>query len=278
MKIALGTVQWGLNYGISNKNGIPSNDEIKSILTFAIESGIDLLDTASTYGNAENRIGNHSSKKFRIVTKLGSIITGSSIKEEVEKSLKNLKIKKIYGCLFHNANELLDNRSMWKDIQAQKKEGLIKKIGYSLYHPKELEKLLQLNYLPDLIQIPFNIIDRSFEPYFRQLKEMNIEIHARSIFLQGLLLNFQMMSQNKFSKWNPIWNFYQEWLKNNNLSPLEACIRHVLSYKEIKNFIIGVEQLSQLKQIIVASKKSAIKAPKKLISYDQKLINPLSWL
>ena len=85
-----------------------------------------------------------------------------------------------------------------------KKLGLIKKIGYSLYHPDEL-KLLSLDFVPDLIQIPFNLVDRRFEPYLKELKKMKTEIHARSIFLQGLLLNFEMMGERKFVNWQQIW-------------------------------------------------------------------------
>ena len=66
-----------------------------------------------------------------------------------------------------------------------KKEGLIKKIGFSLYNPQELEKLFELNYIPDLIQVPFNLIDRRFEPYLKELKNMDIEIHVRSIFCKA---------------------------------------------------------------------------------------------
>ena len=119
---------------------------------------------------------------------------------------------------------------------------------------------------------------RRFEPYLKELKNMDIEIHVRSIFLQGLLLNFKMMNEIKFSKWNKIWERYRNWLKSIGLSPLEACISHVLSFNDISNIVVGVDDLSQLKQIILASKKDTVKAPKSLISTDEKLINPLSWL
>ena len=107
---------------------------------------------------------------------------------------------------------------------------------------------------------------------------MDIEIHVRSIFLQGLLLNFKMMNEIKFSKWNKIWGRYRNWLKLIGLSPLEACISHVLSFNDISNIVVGVDDLTQLKQIVLASKKDTVKAPKSLISTDEKLINPLSWL
>ncbi|MDC1402471.1 aldo/keto reductase [Flavobacteriaceae bacterium] len=278
MKIALGTVQWGMKYGISNKKGIPSDHELDAILLLAREEGINLLDTASGYGSAENRIGVRVSENFRIVTKIGSITSTFSIEQQVKKSLENLNTSTVYGCLFHNVNELLESPFLWEEIQVQKKEGRIEKVGYSLYRPEELEKLLQLNFIPDLIQIPFNLIDQRFEPYFKQLSEMKIEIHVRSIFLQGLLLNFEMMEQDKFLEWSPIWKKYKDWLNETNLTPLEACICHAKHHKEITNIILGVEQLSQLKEIILASKKKSIEAPKAFISTDQKLINPLSWL
>lgn len=278
MKIALGTVQWGLEYGISNKKGIPSNDELDQILSLASVSGINLLDTASSYGNAEMRIGNQSGGKFKIVTKIDSIRNGYSIEQQLKISLDNLKLTSVYGCLFHNVIELLNDTEKWEQILIQKEEGLIKKIGVSLYCPEELERLLALKIVPDLIQIPFNIIDRRFEPYFKKLNELDIEIHVRSIFLQGLLLNSKMMNHSKFSKWKLIWDKYKEWLNKKGLSPLEGCMGHALSYEEISNVIIGVEHASQLKQIILASGKKSIEAPKMLISTDQKLINPISWL
>lgn len=277
MKIALGTAQWGMNYGISNSDGIPNNEELKTIINLAKKNQITFLDTASGYGNAEQRIGNLTNNEFNIITKVGNINLENSIKNQLTKSLKNLKTESVYGCLFHNVDELLKNPSLWEEIQTQKKEGLVKKVGYSLYHPHELEKLIQLNYIPELIQIPFNLLDRRFEPYFKKLKRMKIEIHVRSIFLQGLLLSFEKINQNKFLKWKHIWEDYHDWLKTINLSPLEACISHVLHYKEISNVIIGVEHASQLKQIILASGKKNIEAPKTLISTDQELINPSSW-
>ena len=151
MKIALGTVQWGLNYGISNKKGIPSKDELNRILSFADKSGINLLDTASAYGNSEARIGDFSKNKFNIVTKIGISENDISIKEKIKKSLKKLKSNSVYGCLFHDTINFLKYPSAWNEIQVQKKEGLIKKIGFSLYNPQELEKLFELNYIQEFV-------------------------------------------------------------------------------------------------------------------------------
>ena len=142
----------------------------------------------------------------------------------------------------------------------------------------ELEKLFKLNYKPEIIQIPFNIVDRRFEPYFKDLTEMKIEIHARSIFLQGLLVDLKTMKKLKFIKWKQIWEKYHEWLAFSNLSPIEACISHVSSYECISKLVIGINNLSQLKEIILAAKKKSIRAPKSILSTDNKLINPSLWI
>tara|TARA_B110000503_G_C7044431_1_gene369643 strand:+ start:62 stop:898 length:837 start_codon:yes stop_codon:yes gene_type:complete len=278
MKIALGTVQWGLDYGIANKSGIPSSKELDAILYLANKSQISFLDTASAYGNAEERIGEQSRGRFNIITKIGSGDKLGSIEKQLHNSINNLKTDSVYACLFHDINELEKNSSMWKDLQYQKRKGLVEKVGYSLYHPFELEKLLRMDYIPDLIQIPFNLLDRRFEPYFKMLKKMDVEIHVRSIFLQGLLIDFEMMNSDRFVKWDSIWKDYQNWLDKSKLSPLEACISNALYHKEISKVIIGVENTLQLKQIVLASKKDIVEGPKSLITTDQELINPLSWL
>ena len=277
MRVALGTVQWGLNYGISNSNGIPSDDEIKLIINYAFESGISLIDTASAYGNAESRIGNFFKEKLNIVTKVASISYENSIENQISNSLKNLKINSIYGCLFHNVEELIKDPTLWNAIQNQKQSGKILKIGYSLYSPIQLEKLLELNYIPEIVQIPFNILDRRFEPYFGKLKELGVEIHIRSIFLQGLLLDFEIMNNSYFTQWNNIWENYSSWIKEGNFNCIEACLSHVQSYSEISKIVIGVTKKSELEAIVNASFKKSIKAPEFLISNDERLINPTFW-
>ena len=277
MKIALGSVQWGLDYGISNKKGIPSEDELSRILSFADKSGIKLLDTASAYGDAETRIGNLPNSNFKIVTKIGLFNREENVKNQIKLSLARLKLKSVYGCLFHDAKELIKNPIIWEDINEAKYQGKINKIGYSLYHPEELDQLFDLNFIPDIVQLPYNIIDRRFEVYFERLNDLNVEIHARSVFLQGLLLNFNLMKNSKFLKWKLLWKLYHDWLKSNKLSPVEGCLGHVLTVKEISKIVVGIEHIDQLKEIINATNKNNIQAPAKLKSYDLELVNPNLW-
>tara|TARA_B100000900_G_scaffold367780_1_gene344517 strand:- start:11605 stop:12438 length:834 start_codon:yes stop_codon:yes gene_type:complete len=277
MKIALGSVQWGLDYGISNKKGIPSEDELSRILSFAYKSGIKLLDTASAYGDAETRIGNMPNANFKIVTKIGLLNREENIKNQIKLSLERLKLKSVYGCLFHDAKKLINNPIIWEDLNEAKYQGKINKIGYSLYHPEELDQLFDLNFIPDIVQLPYNIIDRRFEVYFERLNDLNVEIHVRSVFLQGLLLNFNLMKNSKFLKWKLLWQLYHDWLKSNKLSPVEGCLGHVLTVKEISKIVVGIEHINQLKEIINATNKNKIQAPAKLKSRDLELVNPNLW-
>ena len=126
MKLALGTVQWGINYGISNDLGVPSDFELKKILNFSKNNGIKLLDTASTYGDSELRIKKLSKNEFNIITKISSISNKNSIKKQINNSLNRLGTNSIYGCLFHSPNELIKNNHYWDQINVEKINGKVK--------------------------------------------------------------------------------------------------------------------------------------------------------
>ena len=122
MKIALGTVQWGLEYGIANTQGIPSDEGLKSIFALANKVGIDLFDTAVQYGEAEKRVGQFSTSEHQIVTKIGNFSTNNGLKQQLENSFKHLQRQNIYGCLFHDVDELINNTELWGELLVYKKE------------------------------------------------------------------------------------------------------------------------------------------------------------
>lgn len=281
MKIALGTVQWGLDYGISNTNGIPSKDELNSIFSIANKAGIDMFDTAVQYGNAEKRVGENSTSNSTIVTKIGSFSHSNRLQDQLECSFKNLQRENIYGCLFHNSNELIENKHLWKELLAYKKAGKISKIGYSLYDPSELLTLLEAGLVPDLVQVPYSILDRKFESYFKLLKENGVEIHVRSIFLQGLYFK-------SLEELDPIYADLRQSLKavqlireRNDFSVLELALCYVTQNKLIDYAVLGIETAQQLEQIIKASKKKLSQKTIeeiKLIQLENKaMLNPVNW-
>tara|TARA_A100001011_G_scaffold387547_1_gene465509 strand:+ start:2720 stop:3568 length:849 start_codon:yes stop_codon:yes gene_type:complete len=281
MKIALGTVQWGLDYGIANTSGMPSNDELKTIFELAKKAGIVLFDTAVQYGDAEKRVGQFSSPKSKIITKVGSFSKGNSLDYQLENSFNNLRRECIYGCLFHNINELNEDKGLWKELLAYKKESKIKKIGYSLYDPSELHDLLETGFVPDILQFPYSILDRKFEPYLELLKEKGVEIHIRSVFLQGLYFKPINELDSKYADLKQSLREIQHIGKENNLSMLELALCYVIQNKSIDYAVLGAETSHQLTQIISASKQKlsqkTIDDIKSIKLENQTMLNPVNW-
>ena len=159
-----------------------------------------------------------------------------------------------------------------------KEQGFIKKIGASIYQPSELDDIYS-KYSLELIQLPFNIFDhRLIETgWLSKLKKMKVEIHVRSAFLQGLLLMPKSQRPEKFNGWNDLWLKWDCWLKENNITALEALIRYVLSTPEISKVVIGVDSTLQLQEIISAAKGNLPLIPSELFSNDVNLLNPSNW-
>ena len=196
-RIALGTVQFGLDYGINNHTGKPTTETISKMLQLAFKMGIKTIDTAASYGASEKNLGlTESIDSMQIVTKIPSIPDNCLnrkkwIENSFQESLKNLRVKSVYGLLLHDSQNLLksDSVEIYDTLLEIREAGLVKKIGVSIYTPNEFEYLIS-NFDLDLVQAPFNIIDRRLEDegWLDVLYDLNIEVHTRSSFLQGLLL------------------------------------------------------------------------------------------
>ncbi len=282
MKFVIGTVQWGIKYGISNDSGIPKDIEIKKILNYANKNKISYLDTASVYGNSEKRIGKLSKNNFKIITKIKSLSNKGSIKMELNKSIKNLNSNSIYACLIHDIKEILSNSSKWNQLKYEKERGKISKIGFSLYNPNELDLIIKKGFIPDIVQLPYSVLDRKFEPYFRKIRDLGSEIHVRSIFLQGLyFLNVNTLSDY----FNPIKKdliHINKIAEDLNIDLLDLLIQFVLFNNMIDKVIVGIDNLKQLKQIKKSSKKKNIynkiyKSVEDIKVENKELLNPSNW-
>jgi len=285
MKIALGTAQFGLNYGIANNHGQVSFHETKAILKQAHSSGINTLDTAISYGNSENRLGEIGIQDWKVVSKLPEIPKDSNnisswVTIAVEGSLERLKVRSIYGILLHRPQQLLEKNGLklYEALKLIKKRGLVKKIGISVYDPSELDALCSL-FRFDLVQAPFNLLDRRLidSGWLFKFAEQDIELHVRSIFLQGLLLMNSDMRPKIFNKWHSVWKQLDDWSSQSGLTRLQACLHFALSFQEISNVIIGVDGLCQLTEILSAAKGPDLKIPDMFRTNDPNLLNPARW-
>lgn len=284
-KLALGTAQFGSQYGIANKSKIKYT-EVKEILRFAKKSNIDLIDTAIAYGNSEKFIGDVGIKDFKFVSKLPELPKNCEninfwVEQSVESSLKHLGISSLYGLLVHRSENLLGDsgKKLINALKMIKLNGLVKKIGMSIYDPSECEEVMKLTRI-DIVQAPLNIVDRRLviSGWLSKLYSEEIEIHTRSVFLQGLLLMPHNKIPKNFNKWSKVLDKWSSELKNNNLSATEECLLYPMSFPEIDRVIVGVDNVNQLDEIIKKSKSYQSKFDWSfMISNDQMLINPSNW-
>ncbi|OFZ97446.1 MAG: hypothetical protein A3H35_11875 [Betaproteobacteria bacterium RIFCSPLOWO2_02_FULL_62_17] len=285
MKLAIGTVQFGLNYGIANRSGQVNQREARSILGYAKAHGIDTLDTAITYGDCETRLGEIGVTGWQVISKLPALPVHVQdvetwVRAQVQASLARLRMSCLRGFLLHRPEQLLGKHGdeIYCALSALKRQGLIEKIGVSIYNPGELDPLVRRFNL-DLVQAPFNILDRRLitSGWMDRLARMNIELHARSVFLQGLLLMPNTRRPDKFNRWQPIWQRWQRWLAETGLTPLQACLRDALRQTGIARVVVGVDSLAQLEEILRAAEGPAPDLPEALHTNEIDLIDPARW-
>jgi len=285
MKLALGTVQFGLPYGVANTDGQVTENTAKQILHRAKEAGINTLDTAIGYGNSEQCLGNVGVDDWRIITKLPAVPEECScvrdwVSEQFKGSLGRLGVNHVTGLMLHRPKQLLESngQDLWTTMQTLKEKGLVEKIGFSIYEPAELDQLW-LDFQPDIIQAPYNILDQRLKTsgWLQKLNEHGVEVHVRSIFLQGLLLMKKKQRPEKFNRWNSLWETWDQWMAEQQLTPLEACLGFAITEATIDRVVVGVDNLLQLGQILESLTKELSQIPQELIVTDQNLINPSSW-
>lgn len=186
-RLALGTAQFGLAYGVNNTAGQPSRAIVAEILAAARAAGLLLLDTAAAYGDSEARLGELTSQEFTLITKIAAGAP-AEVTAQLAASLARLRRPSVYGVLFHAFGPLRNNPAAWQALQAARAAGQTLRIGVSLYHPHEAEWLLAEGLDFDLVQLPYNVFDQRFGPLLPELAAQGVEVHVRSAFLQGLLL------------------------------------------------------------------------------------------
>jgi aryl-alcohol dehydrogenase-like predicted oxidoreductase len=281
LKLALGTAQFGFDYGLANRTGKIRLDEATSILNYAWNNNIHTLDTAYAYGDSEKALGDIGVYDWKVISKLPSNKENKKpIKFIVEESLERLNIKKVYGVLFHRAEDLLEGSGpeIYRELADLKDAGVIEKIGVSLYSPIILDELIP-NYDLDIIQAPMNILDNRLlkSGWISKLKNKGIELHARSAFLQGVLLMSQIERPETFNKWKSIWSKWDEFINKTGQDPAEVCLQWLLSIAEIDKVIVGIDNLSQLEKLINYSTDEISAEFIDLNCDDPLLLDPFNW-
>tara|TARA_Y100001934_G_C12332965_1_gene766119 strand:- start:1103 stop:1969 length:867 start_codon:yes stop_codon:yes gene_type:complete len=280
-KLGIGTAQFGQRYGISNKFGKVSQSEAENILYLAKLNSIDIIDTAISY-NSESCLGNIGVKEYKVVTKLPPVPNDIKnicewIDVQIKSSLKRLRVNSVYGLLLHNSEDYKNSelREKFKSLKADK---IIHKIGVSIYSPNELNNLPCENEI-DIVQAPINLVDQRLvdSGWLKKLNSYGVEVHARSVFMQGLLLMPKKLIPQSFMAWSSLWNRWHDWLNRENITAIEACLHYVFSLPYVNRVIIGFEAANQLKQIVESLKSSLNISYLDISNIDENLVNPSIW-
>lgn len=288
-KICLGTVQLGQCYGINNALGRkPDLRESFALLDSAVRLGVNYFDTAGVYGDAENILGDFGINRFpvKVISKLKPNLPPDSklVLQEIQTSLKNLKLNSLEGYLFHDAKDFYKTELLC-GLKLAKEKGLTKNIGVSIYEPEDAINAVK-NKDVDIIQIPYNVLDQRLDEtnFFELAEKNNVTVFARSSFLQGLLLmERENIPPNLREAWHHIEQF-QNISRNHGFTPSEAALLFSYCHKKIDYVLFGVETISQLEaNLEVLSKANQFadcceELSGKFKNVDRKIIVPSLWV
>ena len=284
-KLALGTVQFGLPYGVANQQGQVSRAKAALIVEQARRADIRTLDTAIAYGTSEQVVGSLDLDGLDIVTKLPALPDDCTdvagwVSAQLDESLARLGVTAVNGLLLHRPGQLLEARgaALFQAMESQREQGRVGRIGISIYAPAELDALCE-RYHFDLVQAPFNIMDDRLAEsgWLVRLHERGTDLHVRSVFMQGLLLMPEGTRPQAFDRWADRWRIWQSWLDDTGLTPLQACLRHALAVPQIEKVVVGVDSPAQLADIIAAAEGQCPRRPDAIGCTDESLLNPSLW-
>lgn len=286
MKLALGTVQFGLNYGAFNQTGQVSDSEVAAILHHAETSGIDTLDTARAYGTSEAVLGHHNAcARFRVVTKIKALSKeankASAVVESLSESRAALGVETLDTVLFHSAPDLLgdDGASAWSAAESARDAGHLRRLGVSVYdHDEALA--ISARFPVQAIQLPINIFDQRAiaSGALSKLKDRGVEIHARSAFLQGFALADPEALPAHLMRFRAQLEAFHAFAAEASTTPLSAALGFVLAQDAIDRVVVGVQSLAELKQVVASAEECPeLSGAERVASDDPLLVNPAKW-
>ena len=261
-KLALGTVQFGLDYGISNPRGRVPLDEVRRILDTAESGGIKVVDTAADYGECESVLGQYLPGSISVITKTGRFVepelTDASIatfRARVAESLARLRRDRLYGLLVHYCEDLVKpgGARLFAALEELKVDRVVERIGISAYRRDQIEPLME-RYRFDLVQVPLNVLDQRLtgSNFLHAVKAAGVEVHVRSVFLQGLLFLDPEEVRPYFAPIRPLLRAYHDALRRRGLTPVEGALAFVKSCAEVDYVVVGTTGAAELSEVLGA--------------------------
>ncbi len=283
-RIALGTAQFGMRYGINNRAGQVEPEEVRRILAYAAENGILTIDTAAAYGTSEEVLGRFlrgAESPFHVISKFNSA-DGRSVDKAFERSVLTLGVNRLYGYLIHSFSDYLRDRRIWEEVRSLRTTGAVEHIGFSLYRPSELEEIFERGLDVDLIQVPYSVLDRRFEGILESAKKDGVEIHVRSVFLQGLVFKHPSSLSPFFNGLLPNLRRLIAFSERVGITIPALCLGSVLRNPSVDRAIVGVEFQTDLEANIRSVREAADAridwvSLKDIACSDERLVVPSYW-
>ena len=282
-RIVLGGAQLGLPYGILNGGETLSREEVARILDTAVDHGIDSIDTAIAYGQSESIIGETSQNRFNIISKLPPLPVDISdvsewVHSQVQGSLSRLKYTSLDALLLHRPQDLTgaQGAELYAAIGSLMAEKMIRRFGVSIYSPDDLEGIVD-TFEIHVVQAPLNVFDRRILGVTDQLSALNIEVHVRSVFLQGVLIASPQDRPHRFEPWSEHFALFDEWVRSSGVSAMACCMGFALQQPGIAKLVIGTTSAESLDEIMNSTPNSVLKVPTHLQSSVEQLIDPRFW-
>lgn len=267
-KLGLGTVQFGLDYGVSNSAGQTAKAQALQILDVARHGGVEVLDTAAAYGDSEAVLGDllDDPQSWKLVTKIAPLPATADrtellrdARESFDRSLRRLQVDSVYGLMVHRADNLLQpaGEAIWEWMAQLRNRGSLEKIGASVYHPAQARALLE-RFDIDIVQLPLSVFDQRFAKSgaLAELHAAGVEVHARSVFLQGLLLMTPEKLDDFFAPIRGHVRRFHSALEDQGIGAVEAALGYALTRDELDVVVIGVNTAEQLQANLRASQVS----------------------
>ena len=277
-RLGLGTVQFGQAYGVSNTAGQVPLNEVRAMLARAAGEGVAVLDTAANYGQAEEVLAQCDTSAFRIVSKTVSVKNGvTAVIARARQSLQSLG--RVDVLLVHAVADLKgpDGEELWRALRDLKEQGTVGAIGLSAYVADDPAALAQ-RFQPDVMQIPFSLLDQRLlqDGSLARLKDLGVEIHARSLFLQGLI--FMETAPEKLRDAAPLLARVRQHIAAADTTPLVAALGFALSRPEVDVAVVGATSRHELDEILAAAR-----APRPQLDWaacaldDARILTPSLW-
>lgn len=283
-RLALGTAQFGLAYGIANEVGKVGSTAVASILDRARQGGVDTLDTAIAYGDSEAQLGAAGVAGWHVITKLPPVPEDVAdvagwVDMNVAGSLRRLDLNRVDAVLLHRSSDLLDGRghALAKALDGLTAAGVATSVGVSIYDPSELDSVWP-RWQPKIVQAPFNVLDRRLlaSGWLPRLAQQGIRVHVRSVFLQGLLVMDRAQRPDWFSRWAGLLDRWHGWCEANEVTPAAAALAFVAAQEQVERIVMGIDSLQQLEQLLQMPAEVPL-PPADLRSDDRELIEPSRW-